>query len=148
MLRYLIGRIRFTEIQAGINCVRVLRRHPPELVLYDNRCIIAHTKLQKQDMLTFVLLQIIIVTLCCHVPALVLNELIIASEVHTIKTIDTPAFICFVIAFQINTLVEIDHPHRQEVPLLLIILDPLVGIVLSVLKVYLPAVSDQPVYQV
>ena len=51
----LIKCIRFPEIQAGINCVRVLRRHLPERVLDDNRCIIANTKHQKQDMLTFVL---------------------------------------------------------------------------------------------
>ena len=78
----LIWGIGFSEIQAGVYCFWVLSRHSPKRILDDNRRIVTHTKLQKQDMMTFVLLQKIIIPFGGFVPALVFNEFVIASQVH------------------------------------------------------------------
>ena len=105
---YLIGRICFTEIQTGIDRFRVLRSHFPEGILDDNGRIVTNSKLQKQDMLTLVLLQEIIVTLCSPVSALVLNELIITSEIHRHGLTEFRTF-RYQLSRYLHILLKLDH---------------------------------------
>ena len=78
----LIWRIRFPEIQAGIDRPRVCIGHLPERLLYDDRRVHAHTQFKEQDMLSLMAAQELIITLRCSVPALVLDKGFICSEVH------------------------------------------------------------------
>ena len=82
LLCYLIRRIRFPEIQAGIDRLRVCIGHLPERILDYDRRVHADTKLQKQDMQSLMAAQELIITLRCSVPALVLDKGVICSEVH------------------------------------------------------------------
>ena len=54
-LRYLLRRVYLPEIQAGVNGFGILSCHSPEWILDDDRCVVANTELQKQNMLSFVL---------------------------------------------------------------------------------------------
>ena len=43
-----IGRVRLTEVYAGVDRLGVLRRHVPERVFYNDRGVVPDAELQKQ----------------------------------------------------------------------------------------------------
>ena len=69
-------------IDAGVGCVGVLGCHLPERIFDDDRRVVAHAQLQKEDFLPFAGAQEIRISFGCSVPALVLYKFIIAAEVH------------------------------------------------------------------
>lgn len=82
LLCYLIGRIRFPEIQAGIDYLRICKGHLPERILDYDRRVHAHTQFKEQDMQSIMAAQELVIALGCSVPAFVLDKGVICSEVH------------------------------------------------------------------
>ena len=88
----LIGRIRFAEIQTGVNSFRVFCGHIPERIFDDDRRIEPDAKLKEQDVLAAACANEVIITLRCLVPALVLNEFIITPQIHCHRSAALRAF--------------------------------------------------------
>ena len=69
-------------VDTGVSGVRVLRRHLPEGVLDDDRGIIANAQLQKENFSAFTGTKKIFISFRCSVPALVLDKLVVRTQVH------------------------------------------------------------------
>ena len=78
----LIRNIRFAEIKAGIDGIRICVGHFPERVFDNCRCVHTNTEFKEQDMESFMTAEKFIISFCSHMPAIVLDECIISSEVH------------------------------------------------------------------
>ena len=72
----------FIEIQAGINCLRIIIRHLPERIFADNRCVHSDPDLQEEHMQPFVPAEEIRIGSAGPVPAFILYKGIVSAEIH------------------------------------------------------------------
>ena len=77
-----LGAAGFRQIDADIECFGVLSGHLPERVLDDDRRVAAHTQFQVDHLCVSVPPKEILVAGISGIPALVLDEGVVAPQVH------------------------------------------------------------------
>lgn len=69
-------------VYAGINGLRILRRHLPKRIFDDAWRVVASAKLQKKNVQVLVSAEKFRIPLSSSVPALILHEGVVAAQVH------------------------------------------------------------------